>query len=377
MANKVLIAGFHAFYFRGCAEGTRSFFGREKWKRVLRVQALKDVFSLLMLLALSGCQQHLEKYEFIRPEMGTVFQVVLYAPDASIATQAADALYARAHELNGLLSDYDPESEISRLSRLTDSGPMPAPIAVGPDLWRILEKAVEASRVSNGAFDITIGPCVKLWRRSHSMGELPNPERLAEARKSVGWEAIKLFPETHSVQLLKSKMRLDVGGIAKGYTAMEMVRLLRERHLPRCMAGAAGDIAVGDPPPGKSHWRLAVQALEHPDKTAGYVELRNASISTSGDTERYIIIAGQRYSHIIDPRTGLGLTRRIGATVIATDGTTADSMSKPLSVLGPEEGMRLIESTPGTAARVVTIEGDHPTVYESKRWHEFQVRSTP
>ncbi len=330
---------------------------------------------LVMLLAISGCQQHLEKFEFIRPEMGTVFQVVLYAPDASIAAQAADAVFARAHELNGLLSDYDPESEISRLSRQTDSGPMPAPIAVGPDLWRILEKAVEASRRSNGAFDITIGPCVKLWRRSHQMGELPNPERLADARKSVGWEAIKLFPETHSVQLLKSKMRLDVGGIAKGYTAMEMVGMLRERHLPRCMAGAAGDIAVGEPPPGKSHWRVAVQALENPGKSAGYVELRNASISTSGDTERYIIVDGQRYSHIIDPRTGLGLTRRIGATVIANDGSTADSMSKPLSVLGPEEGMRLIESTPGTAARVVTIEGDHPIVYESKRWREFKAET--
>ena len=334
-----------------------------------------------LLLAASftqmGCQQHLEKYEYIRPEMGTVFQVVVYAPDAETARQAADAVYARAHELNSLLSDYDPESEISRLSRLTDSGPMTASVAVGPDLWRILERAVEASRRSNGAFDITVGPCVKLWRRSHQMGELPSPERLAMARESVGWEAIKLFPETHSVQLLKPKMRLDVGGIAKGYTAMEMVRMLRERHLPRAMAGAAGDIAVGDPPPGKSHWRVAVQALEHPDKSAGYVELRNASISTSGDTERYVIIGGIRYSHIIDPRTGLGLTRRIGATVIAPDGSMADSMSKPLSVLGPEEGFKIIESTPGAAARVVTIDGEHSTVFESKRWREFESKPVP
>ena len=327
---------------------------------------------LLLLISLTGCQQHLEKYEFVRPEMGTVFQVVLYAPNATVAGKAADAVYARAHELNALLSDYDPESEISRLSRQTDSGPMTAPVAVGPDLWRIIERAVEASKRSNGAFDITVGPYVKLWRRSHQILQLPSPERLAEARKSVGYEAIKLFPETHSVQLLKPKMRLDVGGIAKGYTAMEMVRMLRVRHLPRAMAGAAGDIAVGDPPPGKSHWRIAVQALEHPDKSAGYVELRNASISTSGDTERYLIIDGKRYSHIIDPRTGLGLTRRIGATVIATDGATADWMSKPLSVMGPEEGLPLIESIPGAAARVVTIDGDKPTIHESKRWRAFQ-----
>ena len=319
-----------------------------------------------------GCQQHLERFEFVRPEMGTVFSIVLYAPSAATAKQASDAAFARAHELNDLLSDYDPKSEISRLSRQTDAGPMTQPVSVGPDLWQLIERSIEASRKSNGAFDITLGPCIRLWRRSHQMGELPTPERLAEARKSVGWEAIRLFPETHGVQLLKPKMRLDVGGIAKGYTAMEMVALMRKQGFPRAMAGAAGDIAVGDPPPGKSHWRVAIQSLAHPDQTAGYADLRNASISTSGDTERYIIIDGRRYSHIIDPRTGLGLTHRVGANVIATDGSAADWMCKPLCVLGPEEGMKLIESTPGAAARMVTLEGEQTKTFESHRWHEFE-----
>jgi thiamine biosynthesis lipoprotein len=329
------------------------------------------IVAILDLLC-SGCQRPLQKFEFVRPEMGTVFSIVLYAPDPATANQAADAAFARAQELNDLLSDYDPKSEISRLSRRTDNGPMTQPIPVGPDLWQIIERAVEASRASDGAFDITIGPCVKLWRRARDMHELPTPERLADARKSVGWEAIKLFPESHSVQLLKTKMRLDVGGIAKGYTAMEMVKLLRARGLPRAMAGAAGDLAIGEAPPGKPYWRIAVQSLRNPDQTDGYIKLRNASISTSGDTERFIIIDGQRYSHIIDPRTGLGLTRRIGATVIATDGSTADWMCKPLCVLGPEKGLPLIENTRGAAGRVVMLEGDVETLHESKRWHDFE-----
>ena len=332
------------------------------------------ILALIFLLA-SGCQRHLGQFQFLRPEMGTVFQVTLYAPNEHAAHRAADAAFARAHELNAILSDYDPNSELSLLSRQTDAGPMAASVAVGPDLWRMLTASVEASRKSNGAFDITLGPCIRLWRRSHSMGELPTPERLAEARKSVGWQAIRLFPETHSVQLLKSKMRLDVGGIAKGYTAMEMVKLLKKLGYPRAMAGAAGDIAVGDPPPGKTHWRVAVQSLEHPGQSDGYVDLRNASISTSGDTERYIVIDGVRYSHIIDPRTGLGLTHRTGATVIATDGSSADWMCKPLCVLGPKEGLKLIEATPGAAARVVTIEGEEVKTYQSKGWHQFEAKT--
>jgi thiamine biosynthesis lipoprotein len=326
---------------------------------------------LLLLSIAAGCRQHLERFEFVRPEMGTVFSIVLYAPSAEKAKQASDAAFARALELNDLLSDYDPNSELSRLSRQTDAGPMTGPIPVGPDLWKLLVRSIDASRKSNGAFDITLGPCIRLWRRSHQMGELPTPERLAEAKKSVGWKAIKLFPETHSVQLLKAKMRLDVGGIAKGYAAMEMVGLMRNMGLPRAMAGAAGDLAVGDPPPGKSNWRVAIQSLAHPGQSDGYADLRNASISTSGDTERYVIINGQRYSHLIDPRTGLGLTRRIGATVIAPDGATADWMSKPLSILGPEEGFPLIESTPGAAARIVILDGEQTKTYESRRWHEF------
>jgi thiamine biosynthesis lipoprotein len=344
--------------------------------RFLKLAACRlPIASAITVLVMTvGCARPLEKFQFVRPEMGTVFHVTLYAADAGVAKKAADRAFERAEELNGILSDYDPETELSRLSRQTDRGPMAAPVNVGPDLWFILQRAVEASRASNGAFDITIGPCVKLWRRSREMGELPTAERLAIAKASVGWQAIRLFPESHGVQLLKTKMRLDVGGIAKGYTAVEMVKRLRSLGFPRCMAGAAGDLAIGDPPPGLANWRIAVQSLAHPSESAGYVDLHNASISTSGDTERFVIIGGKRYSHIIDPRTGLGLTRRIGATVICTDGVNADWLSKPLCILGPEEGLKIIEATPGAAARVMTIDGDEMTMYESERWHLFEVR---
>lgn len=308
--------------------------------------------------------------------MGTGFRVLIYSPAKDRADAAAEAAYSRMDQLNATLSDYDPKSELSQLSLRTRDGPMTEPIHVGDDLWNMLVASVDAARRSDGAFDITIGPCVRLWRRSRDMHALPTPERLAAARNSVGWEAVKLFPESHSVQLLKPKMRLDVGGIAKGYAAAEALAVIRQRGLPHAMVGAAGDLSVGEPPPGKRHWRVGVNSLEKTDGPSDYVNLVNASISTAGDTERFVIIDGVRYSHILDPKTGLGLTRRIGCSVLSPSGTVADWVDDAACILGPERGLQLIDSIPGAAGRIVTLDdAGKPTVYESKRWHEYQSKA--
>ena len=222
--------------------------------------------TILLMVLISGCAQPhatetvvLSPYQFTRPEMGTVFSVTIYGENEAAVKPAADAAFARAEQLNSILSDYDPNSEISKLSRLTDDGPMTSPVAVGDDLWNMISSAVEASKMSDGAFDITIGPCVKLWRRSASMGMLPSATLLAKARESVGWQAIELVPDKHRVKLTKPKMRLDVGGIAKGYTAVEMLKVVRSKGYTIASCGAAGDLAVGDAPPGKKFWRIAKQ----------------------------------------------------------------------------------------------------------------------
>src|SRR5262249_22563072 len=149
----------------------------------------------------------LHQYEYVQPKMGTVFRIVLWTADEQTAKEAAAAVWARVDELNGILSDYDPKSELSKLSVATDDGPMKEPIVVSDDFWRVLERSMEAARLSDGAFDVTVGPMVRLWRRSRDLHELPSPERLAEARKSVGYEKVRLFPDRHAVQLLGTKMR--------------------------------------------------------------------------------------------------------------------------------------------------------------------------
>jgi thiamine biosynthesis lipoprotein len=279
---------------------------------------------------------------------------------------------------------------------------MTEPVKVSDDLWRVLEQSQIAAERSDGAFDITVGPFVKLWRRSRDMGELPTPERLAEAKKSVGYRFLKLDPQAHTVQLLAPRMRLDVGGIGKGYASGEALAELKKLGITRAAVGAAGDLSVGDPPPGRQGWRVAIQSLPvnvaatqpttaptsepgvtgeaavaaeespaSPDFGGAYVRLSNYGASTSSDTERFTIINGQRYSHIIDPATGLGMTHRVGVTVIAPDDTTADWMALAVCLMGPEKGIALVDGTPGTAARMVSLDEGRVAVFESKRFKEF------
>jgi len=310
-----------------------------------------------------------ERYEYQQPKMGTLFRLVVWAPDEKTAGDAAEAAWNRIDQLNNTFSDYDADSELNRLSRRTDAGPMAEPVDVSEDLWDLLCIAVDAAEKSDGAFDVTVGPLTRLQRQSRKDGKLPDAARLKEASQELGWRYIKLDRERHRVQLAHKGMQLDVGGIAKGYTSDQVLKLLARRGLTRAMCSAAGDITVGDPPPGRAEWRVGIQSLKEPDKISDDVHFRNYAVSTSGDTYRSAVVNGQRYSHIIDPRTGLGLTHRIGVTTLAPTGTVADWSATAVSILGPQKGLALIERLEGAAARIVTIDdAGNERVYESKRF---------
>jgi len=241
-------------------------------------------------------------------------------------------------------------------------------------LWIMLVRSIEAAQLSSGTFDITVGPLTRLQRESRKTGKLPDPQKLKEAIQAVGWKYIRLEGEHHRVQLLHAGMQLDVGGIAKGYASDEIIKLLRKRGLSHSLSGAAGDICAGDPPPGKTDWRIGIQSLKAPEQTSDYIHLHNYGISTSGDTYRSAIVNGKRYSHIIDPRTGIGLTNRIGVSAIAPEDVVADWIAAAVSILGPEKGMEMVDAINGAAARAITLDDDgNERVYESKRLTQFLV----
>jgi FAD:protein FMN transferase len=293
----------------------------------------------------------LARYEFTRPEMGVPFRIVLYAPNRTNAETAARAAFARVEALNARLSDYDTDSELNRLSRT--SGRKQA-IPVSPDLWRVLERAQTLASRTDGAFDVTVGPVVGLWRKARREKRFPKETLLKDAMGRTGYRHLHLDPRRHTARLDLPDMNLDLGGIAKGFAADEAMKVLRSHGVTRALVGGGGDMMAGQPPPGQSGWRVGLSSVTDPKAPpAEFVSLREKAIATSGDLFQVLEIEGRRYSHIVDPRTGIGLTNQCLMTVIASDGMSADSVATAVSVLGPAKGLNFARSQPDVAARIL------------------------
>jgi thiamine biosynthesis lipoprotein len=223
-----------------------------------------------------------------------------------------------------------------------------------------------------------VGPVVKLWRRARRTQRLPDPDDLKQALALVGYQKMRLDPRARTVQLLVPGMQLDLGGIAKGYAADEALKVLERRGIQRALVAAGGDIAVSGPPPDAEGWSIGIAPLEDPDsKPSRYLVLKDAAVSTSGDAEQYVEIDGVRYSHIVDPHTGVGLIGRRSATVVARRGIMADSLTKAVIVPGPERGLATIDQLgSGFAALYLRKTDKGEEVFASKRWPELQRNDT-
>ena len=231
--------------------------------------------------------------------------------------------------------------------------PAATPVQVSDELFFVLSKAEETSRLSDGAFDVTVGPVVRLWRRARRTRQAARPGQAGGS--AAPWSASRTSSSTqkaHTVQLLKAGMQLDLGGIAKGYAADEALEVLKKHGITRALVAAGGDIAVSGPPPDADGWKIAIAPLQNPRrKRSRYICCCNdAAVSTSGDAEQYVEIDGKRYSHIVDPKTGLGLVGRMSVTVVAPNGITSDSQTKIVCVLGAGEGLQDLEKDDGVAS---------------------------
>jgi len=312
----------------------------------------------------------LTRFEFTQPQMGVPFRIVLYAPDAAAASNAARVAFVRIAALNRVMSDYEDDSELTLLSRTAGSG---RAVKLSDDLWRVLEAGQEFARRSDGTFDVTVGPVVQLWRRARRQHELPDPARLAAAMQAVGWRNLILYRRDHTAKLTVRGMRLDLGGIAKGYATDEALKILRAHGITRALVSGGGDMAAGDPPPGARGWRIEVAPLDvtnAPPRT--FVLLTHGGLATSGDIFQHVELEGRRYSHIVDPRIGVGLTDHSLVTVLAPDGMTADALSTAVSVLGPKRGLKLVEATPHAAVHIARMPGEQLEVLKSRRFPDWE-----
>jgi len=252
--------------------------------------------------------------------MGTLVRITIYSKDDS----PLRAAFQRIAELDETLSDYKPESELNRLCRTHDQ-----PIKVSQDLFRVLEASEKLSRLTDGAFDVTIGPVTHLWRA----GKLPDAETMAR----VGWRSMVLDKRHRTVTLKLAPMQLDLGAIAKGYAGDQALVTLRALGVTRALIAVSGDIVAGDAPPGTRGWKVGLEPAGE------QILLRNGAVSTSGDTEQSHKIGGVSYSHIIDPKSGLGLTSSIAVTVVARRGLDADPIATAVSIMGAQRGRQIFQ----------------------------------
>lgn len=310
------------------------------------------------------------RFEFEQVEMSVPIKLVFYAPDKEAATRAAQAAFARIHRLNALMSDYDPDSELGHLAASAGSG---RPLPISGELWDVLSTAQRVSAMSGGVFDVTIRPVVYLWRRARKRHELPTQEKIHAALQLVGYQRLQLDLQRRTAYLATKGMQIDLGGIAKGYAMAEAMKELEKRGLHSAMVRGGGDLRLGAPPPGAPGWRIGLGGLDPQAPPTVFLCLSRCAVATSGDTWQYVVIDGKRYSHIVDPRTGLGLTDHSIVTLVGDDSALVDALSKVISILGPERGLPIIDAQPGMAAMVRRAPQGKPETHYSARWSTLPV----
>jgi thiamine biosynthesis lipoprotein len=224
---------------------------------------------------------------------------------------------------------------------------------VSKELFAVLERAREVSERSAGAFDITCGPLVRLWREARTTGAMPSEEAIANARKLVGWKHLVLDKRARTAEISLAGVKLDLGGIAKGYACDEAIAALKKNGVDRAKVSAGGDMAFSGPPPNESGWLVTIRGFAGSPK-----RYSNCALSTSGDTEQSVEIGGKRYSHIVDPRTGIGVVNRVQASVIAPKGLTSDPLATAICVLGKQEGEKLAKRYRAQVIVAVAPSGD-------------------
>jgi thiamine biosynthesis lipoprotein len=304
----------------------------KSWLMLRLLAALLCVFTSLLTKA------QLKRFEFTQNKMGSPFHLIFYHNDTITASLLAKECYLIVDSLNAIFSDYDPDSEVGTLALSPGGTNLP----VSNELYEMLKLSRAAWHKSSGAFDITIGPLTRLWRKARSEKRFPLHSEIMSAQESTGMNQLVIDSLFKKISFKVKGMSLDFGGIVKGYAAQRMVDYLRSRDVAIALADAGGDIAVGESPPGKSGWRIAVSL---PGNESAFfdkeLELTNVGVATSGDIYNYIIHDGKKYSHIVDPRTGYGVTSQRTVTVIAKDGTNADWLATACSILSINDALEL------------------------------------
>ena len=329
-------------------------------------------YLLLVLISfVSLCSNaQLQRFSYTEPKMGSPFTIILYAQDSVVANNTAQNCFRLVDSLVAILTDYIDSSELNRLcARAGKSG-----FVCSPTLLEVLLQSKYAFEKSKGSFDITLGPVTRLWRKARKEKIFPDPILVKEKLLLTGFNKVQIDTLTRTVTLQQAGMQLDLGGIGQGYIAQRVIDYLKEQPVKNVLINVSGDIAAIGNPPGKTGWTVAINLPESEhDLLPKHLQIINEAVTTSGDVYQYMEHDGKRYSHIVDPSTGYGITSQRNVTVIAADGTTADWLTKACSILPVKKAKKLAHNLHAEVL-IAEMKNDKLIINASKGFNKYWER---
>ncbi len=285
--------------------------------------------------------------------MGTEMEITVVSADEKAAHKAIDAAFAEIRRIEELMSTYIPESQVSKINSAAGD----KAVRVDKELLSLIKKSKEYAELTDGGFNIAVGPLIKLWKIAEGEN-IPGSEEIKRAKEIINYKDIAVDEKKSAVFLRKKGMAIDLGGIAKGYASDRAEIVLKKNGIVSGIVAVAGDINAFGKKADGNKWRVGIQHPRKKDAFIGIIELEDEAVSTSGDYERFFIKDGKRYHHIIDPKTGKPADKCQSVTIVAKEATATDALSTGIFVIGLEKGMELIERLPDVEGIIIDAKGN-------------------
>lgn len=330
---------------------------------------IKTLFIIFLTISTTqlGCTDpDLKEYSRSFYTMGSSLEIRLYTDDKDLFYNITEDSIKRADEINNLFSNYTDDSILAGVNSRAGS----MPVEVPPEFSKLTRSAIYYSELTNGAFDITVGNMFELWKGKAEKNQLPEKSEIEAAFKCTGYGNIKISQNTISYG--SSCLKMDYGAIGKGYVVDEILEIIRSKGIQQAIINFGGNIYSLGSPADQEYWEIGINNPSEHGKTLTTIGLKDYGIATSGDYEKYFEIKGKRYSHIINPVTGMPVKNISSVTVAAKSATEADALSTAFSVMGLEKTKEFIQKRPDIAVMFVEKKGDESEIFKSALFSEFE-----
>ncbi len=307
---------------------------------------------IFVFLFLVGCSKP-PLFKKTKILMDTFSEISCSSSDKKSALKAIDDAFEEIKRIEGLFNRYDVESEVSRINKLAGS----KEIRINPEVFELIERCIFYSKLSKGNFDITVAPLVDIWTSGRKNNSMPDTEMIDSALEHVGYQNIVLDRNGMSMRFLDKDIKVDLGGVVKGYAVDKAKEVLSSRGIENALVNIGGNISSLGNPPSKETWQIGIRHPRDKNKIIHTLSLDNRAISTSGDYERFFILDGKRLSHIIDPHNGRPSEGIMSVTVVSDSAEKADFLSTAVFVMGIRNGLELVESLEDIGVFIFDKEG--------------------